>query len=47
VERRGFLEKYFIPSWKAPNRPQTDIQGTLNLAIPYRTVIAKAVADNT
>jgi hypothetical protein len=43
----GFLGKCFIPSWKAPNQPQTDVLGMLNLAIPYGTIIAKAIADNT
>ena len=34
------------PLIKAPNRPQTDVLDMLNLANPYGTVIAKAVADN-
>ena len=34
------------PLIKAPNQPQTDVLDTLNLANPYGTVIAKAVADN-
>jgi len=34
------------PLIKAPNRPQTDVLDTLNLANPYGTVIAKAVTNN-
>jgi hypothetical protein len=34
------------PLIKAPNRPQTNVLDTLNLAQPYGIVIAKAVSDN-
>jgi hypothetical protein len=35
-----------IPSWKAPNPPQTDILDTLNLANTYGIDVGKAVGGN-
>jgi hypothetical protein len=47
VERRGFLGKCFIPSWKAPNRPPIRHLGALSLDNTMGTEVGKVVFDNT